>query len=203
MPMSRHRVDGLQGGPNQSAEVGQMRVPQSNVGGFVIRLTPTTEEDLEFVLSTEGNPNNAQYIIPWNHAQHLAAINDPDLLHYCIRLNETRVGFVLLAGIDSGHRSIEFRRIVVSEQGQGIGRAALQLVKALAFSRLNAHRLWLDVKQHNHRARALYKSEGFFEEGILRDCLIGPNGFESLVVMSILASEYSASQPNTRAERML
>lgn len=160
----------------------------------MIRLIPTTETDIEFVLSAERVPSNAQFIMPWSRAQHVGALNDSDFSHQCIWLNENKVGFVLLAGLQSVHRSIEFRRIVVSAQGQGIGRSAVQLVKTLAFSNLDAHRLWLDVKLHNWRARALYSSEGFVEEGVLRECLAGPDGFESLVVMSILASEFAAAQ---------
>jgi RimJ/RimL family protein N-acetyltransferase len=64
-------------------------------------------------------------------------------------------------------------------------------VKRFAFVERRAHRLWLDVKEQNHRARSLYESEGFTLEGVLRECLKGAEGFESLVVMSMLASEYS------------
>jgi diamine N-acetyltransferase len=60
---------------------------------------------------------------------------------------------------------------------------------AMAFKELQAHRLWLDVKVHNARARSLYKSEGFSEEGLLRECFRGPVGFESLVVMALLHNE--------------
>lgn len=34
--------------------------------------------------------------------------------------------------------------------------------------------------------RAVYEREGFRYEGTLRECLKGPEGFESLVVMSVL-----------------
>ena len=72
----------------------------------------------------------------------------------------------------------------------GIGRAAVRLVKRFAFRKHGAHRLWLDVKEHNDRARRLYQAEGFIVEGVLRECLRGDSGFASLVVMSLLASEY-------------
>jgi len=65
----------------------------------------------------------------------------------------------------------------------------VRAVKGLAFNELRAHRLWLDVKTHNARARLLYKSEGFPEEGLLRECIRGPVGFEFLVVMALLRHE--------------
>ena len=62
---------------------------------------------------------------------------------------------------------------------------------ALAFGDLGAHRFWLDVKTHNVRAKALYDKEGFIEEGRLRECVRTDGGYESLVVMSLLESEYA------------
>ena len=51
--------------------------------------------------------------------------------------------------------------------------------------------MWLDVKLHNARARHLYQTEGFVEEGVLRECLRRPDGgYDSLVVMSRLAREF-------------
>lgn len=81
---------------------------------------------------------------------------------------------------------------MVAEKGRGHGRAALRLVKERAFGELGAHRLWLDVKEENARARRLYESEGFVSEGVLRDSFWTGEGYESLVVMSILESEYRA-----------
>ena len=40
-------------------------------------------------------------------------------------------------------------------------------------------------------ARALYRSEGFVEEGVLRDALLSGDRFESLVVMSLLRPEWT------------
>lgn len=65
----------------------------------------------------------------------------------------------------------------------------------MAFRDLHAHRFWLDVKSLNARALALYGSEGFVEEGRLRESvrLFGQaSGYDTLVVMSLLDREYAA-----------
>jgi RimJ/RimL family protein N-acetyltransferase len=66
----------------------------------------------------------------------------------------------------------------------------------MAFEDLHAHRFWLDVKALNTRAQALYASEGFIEEGRLRESvrltLQGADGYDSLIVMSLLDREYQA-----------
>jgi mannose-6-phosphate isomerase-like protein (cupin superfamily) len=95
-----------------------------------------------------------------------------------------------LAGLQNSNHSVEFRRLVITDKGCGFGRAAVKLVKKLAFEKMQAHRLWLDVKTQNCRARRLYESEGFVVEGILRECLKSEAGFDSLVVMSMLRNEY-------------
>lgn len=56
----------------------------------------------------------------------------------------------------------------------------------------------LDVKSRNARALGLYRSEGFTEEGRLRECLVEADGFESLVIMSVLESEYATGRQGTR-----
>jgi RimJ/RimL family protein N-acetyltransferase len=50
--------------------------------------------------------------------------------------------------------------------------------------------LWLDVFEHNARARHVYRSVGFVEEGVLRECVKQQERYASLVVMSILENEY-------------
>jgi len=156
----------------------------------IVRLRPTTDADLDFVVDAESDPDTRPFIVPWASRQHAAALHDPDISHR-IAEDEARnpVGFVILSGLTNANASIEFRRIVVVRKGNGYGRSIVRAVKELAFGELQAHRLWLDVKVHNARARALYKSEGFMEEGVLRECIRGPAGFESLVVMAILRQE--------------
>ncbi len=154
-------------------------------------LRPTTADDLLFVIRAEQDPENRPFIVPWTHERHAAALEDADIAHLILEHESLGpVGSLILAGLASPHGSIELRRLVVTAKGQGLGRAAVQLVKRLAFARKDVHRLWLDVKTHNRRARSLYESEGFVVEGVLRECLRGGSGFESLVVMSKLDSEH-------------
>ena len=161
-----------------------------------IRLLPTSEDDLDFVLSAEQSAENRSFVSVWAREQHLGALTSEGLSHLIIEdTNDgSRVGYIILAGLADANQSIEFRRIVVTEKGKGYGREALRLVKKLAFEELKAHRLWLDVKQHNVRARHLYEAEGFVAEGVLRECIKAEVGFESLVLMSMLRGEYHDAQ---------
>ena len=140
-----------------------------------IELRRTTEKDLPYVLSAEGDDDSSRFIAVWPEEQHRAALNDPNMEHWIIasKQNSQPVGFAILAGLHGAHRSIEFMRIVVTDKGRGYGRAAVRAIKRHAFETLSAHRLWLDVKEYNTRARAVYEKEGFRYEGTLRECLQG------------------------------
>ena len=167
-----------------------------------VRLRRTLEDDLDLVLRAEQSAENRAFVLLWSREQHLTALTSEDIAHLIIEeLSEgKRVGYIILAGLADKNKSVELRRIVVTEKNKGYGREALRLIKQLAFEELNAHRLWLDVKESNERARHVYESEGFLFEGLLRECLKSEYGFESLVVMSVLRDEYD-NFPTPTAEK--
>ena len=152
--------------------------------------------DLDFVVSVEHDARNLTFITPWERTQHEGAIRFPDSRHFIVEAGDAweQVGFVILQGCRNPNRSLELKRIVLRTQGRGLGRACVRLLKQRAFLDLRAHRFWLDVRSLNTRALRLYAGEGFVEEGRLRECLrVGADdaaGWESLVVMSMLAREY-------------
>jgi len=165
-----------------------------------VRLRPTMSSDLDFVLSVEQDPLNLPFITPWDRTQHEGAIRFPDSRHFIVEAGQDweRVGFVILQGCRNPMQSIELKRIVLQTRahGRGLGRASVRLLKQMAFRDLHAHRFWLDVKSLNARALGLYSSEGFVEEGRLRESVrLGADDearWDSLVVMSMLDREYQS-----------
>ncbi|GAA0070645.1 GNAT family N-acetyltransferase [Clostridium sardiniense] len=157
-----------------------------------IILRKTKAEDLEFVINAERQKENAQYIGQWTKDQHTNSLVNKDILHIIIEESATQkpIGYLIISGIENENNSIEFRRFVICEKGKGFGKETLKLVKKLSFNDLKAHRLWLDVREKNIRAQNIYKSEGFKEDGVLRECIFYNNKYESLIVMSILKNEY-------------
>jgi RimJ/RimL family protein N-acetyltransferase len=154
--------------------------------------------DLDFVGSVERDGHNLPFITPWDRTQHEGAVRIPDFRHFIVEIegHGERSGFVILQGCRNPQRSVELKRIVLQPKGLGAGRACVRLLKQMAFRDLKAHRFWLDVKSLNTRALALYASEGFVEEGRLRESvrvtIDGADGYDSLVVMSLLDREYHA-----------
>ena len=159
----------------------------------MILLRKANAEDVPYILAVENSEENTPFITQWSREQHLEALADPDQMHLIVEAkpNSRPIGYVIMAGLQNPHQSLELRRLAIQDKGKGYGRKTLRLVKSWAFGQLGTHRLWLDVRDHNTRARHLYASEGFKVEGILRECVKVGDGYESLVIMSMLASEVS------------
>jgi len=168
-----------------------------------VRLRPTMSSDLEYVVSLEQSSENIDFITPWDRTQHEAAIRFPDFRHFIVEGGEglEAVGFLILIGCRSPHNAIELKRMVVQAKGAGFGRAALRMAKKVAFDDLGAHRFWLDVRDYNTRAQALYRSEGFVIDGELREAVRTAGGFESLIVMSMLHHEFLARRDQGLEQR--
>jgi len=159
---------------------------------FSMRLRPTLEADLDFVLAAEQAPDNAEYINQWSRDRHRQACQHADERHWIVELPDApyRGGYVILQHVQDANQCLHLKRIVITEKGKGLGRATLEQVLHTAFLNFDAHRVWLDVLDKNHRARSLYRSVGFVEEGKLRECFKTPTGFASMWLMGILRSEF-------------
>jgi len=157
----------------------------------LIKIFRTQSQDIPFVVDTERQKENAEFIIHWTYEQHEAALEDEDILHLLIKdAKDQNIGYAILKGIANPNDSVEFMRIVITAKGFGYGKQAISLLTKWCFEEKKAHRLWLDVKEDNVRAQHVYQSLGFIREGVLRECLKSQGKYQSLMVMSILSHEY-------------
>ena len=134
------------------------------------------------------------FVRSWSRDRHLKALHHPDERHWLVldAATQTRVGYVILQGVNDPDQCLLLKRIVITQAGKGYGRSTLEQVLQKAFLEFEAHRVWLDVVDGNERAQSLYRRLGFVEEGRLRESLKTPKGFVSLWLMSMLRSEFIA-----------
>ncbi len=164
-----------------------------------IALRAMTEADLDFVLAAENDPEHAPFVGRWTREQHLSAIAAEEFSCFIVTDPQNcPVGHVILADCTNDSHNILLKRIIVTEKGQGYGWAAVKEVQQIAFTQHKAHRLWLDVIETNARARSLYRTMGFQEEGTLREALLHHGKYVSLVIMSKLAREYQTQEHQTQ-----
>jgi diamine N-acetyltransferase len=127
----------------------------------------------------------------WPEDQHRSMLADPAAAYIVAEDQPGQIAaFAILQGLLSEHRAVELKRLVVGTPNRGIGKKILTEIAERAFGQYRAHRLFLDVFVNNDRARHVYQTFGFREEGIMRDAIYRDGAYHSLVLMSLLDSEY-------------
>jgi len=154
-------------------------------------LRPATLNDIPSILALERLPESTQFVGQWSEERHRATLLSPDA-RYLVSEAETGQlsAFAILRGLAETSGSIELKRLVVHPPGQGQGRQILAELIHRAFDQFHAHRFFLDVFDDNLRARHLYQSFGFVEEGLLREAALRNGQYCSLRLMSLLDREH-------------
>ena len=98
-----------------------------------LKLRPTTETDLPFVVETEHEAAKKGVVTAQTLKDHEEYLKNRDVRHLIIESEKRAVGYAILAGVEDKNESIELRRIVVAESGKGFGRRALREIKRQAF----------------------------------------------------------------------
>jgi RimJ/RimL family protein N-acetyltransferase len=79
-----------------------------------------------------------------------------------------------------------------SNWGKGFGKDATRLILDFGFNILNLHEIYLQVFEYNPAAIKLYEQVGFKKAGTFREAkIIGGRKFD-IIIMDILAEEYSS-----------
>lgn len=119
------------------------------------------------------------------------AVRDGELV------SDELIGEIVLNDLDPVARSASLRlQMLPDYRGRGYGREAIEQVLRFAFVGTSEdrgprlHRVSLDVLSINPRAKALYGSLGFVEEGRLRDVYRDGDSWSDALAMSILEDEY-------------
>ena len=108
----------------------------------------------------ERQADTAGFILPEELTEHRAAYDRGDVVYLAIVDRDALAGFILLAPEADGD-SVEFRRIVVRDKGQGHGQRAIRLLDDWCRKQPGCGRIWLDVFEFNTRARHVYEKLGY------------------------------------------
>jgi RimJ/RimL family protein N-acetyltransferase len=76
--------------------------------------------------------------------------------------------------------------------GKGLGGEVVELLTSYAFSRLNAHRVWLGVSEDNKRAVKCYLTAGYVFEGRLRDEIFYRGKYHAALRFGLLREEWQS-----------
>ncbi len=146
----------------------------------VLGLRAMTTRDLDAVVAIE----NGAYGFPWSRGNFIDSLAAG---YHAQVLAGAEVGivgyFVVMPGVGEWH----LLNITVAPawQRRGLARQMMDTLQADGSAQGMAT-LWLEVRESNHRARALYRHRGFAEVGLRRGYYPAPHSKrEDAVVMSL------------------
>ena len=96
------------------------------------------------------------------------------------------IGSVNLKDIDRQNRKAEYGIFIGEESclGKGYGTEAAKLVIKYGFDVLHLHKIYLQVRAENERARKSYEKAGFHEEALLKDEIFQEGKFYNMIRMA-------------------
>ena len=161
---------------------------------MAIALRMAGPADIAFIMRTERGSGFADLVGRWEEHQHQAELAKPGSAYLVGESRGAPNGFAILRDLDDPFGNVLLKRIAVQAPGSGFGKAFLHTIVDWVFGQERPHRLWLEVFVQNERARHVYRSLGFREDGVLREVYARPDGTRvSQVLMSILRPEWRAS----------
>jgi ribosomal-protein-alanine N-acetyltransferase len=135
--------------------------------------------DLDAVMAAE----TGAYSHPWSRGNFIDSLASNYLAEVMTGDDVGLVAyFVAMAGVDELH--LLNLTVATAWQGQGHGSAMLRAVQGRAAA-LGLSSLWLEVRQSNARARALYRRRGFTEVGLRKGYYPAALQREDAVVMTL------------------
>ena len=147
-----------------------VRSEVANPGGAEPALQVMTVQQLDAVLAIEVQA----YTFPWTRGNFIDSIAAGYLARTLVADDGELIGyFVAMPGFEEMH----LLNLTVSAPHEGRGHARRMLAELYALSSsFAASAVWLEVRESNARARALYLREGFSEAGQRRDYYPAPAG---------------------------
>ena len=127
---------------------------------FMIELYPSRKDELKHFVEMEKNNDVSQFIFSNTMEEHIKQFEQEAIIYLTIVYNQEISGFFILH-LDSDLFSVEFRRIVVSKRGVGIGQKAIIKMQTYCSDILKRKRLWLDVLEVNKRGQHIYEKLNF------------------------------------------
>ena len=121
-------------------------------------------QDASLFAQLEQAPDTKQFVLPYSETEHARNILNSSFVYLRILDAGELVGFFILV-LDSEPNSVEFRRVVVSDKGKGVGQSAITAMEQFCRTQLQRTRVWLDVFEYNNRGRHIYEKLGYERYG--------------------------------------
>ncbi len=169
-----------------------------------VLLRPRTDDDLDVLFSIAADLDTWEERNPWPPAPltrerfeaRLAQTSEGDAapVAFVVDVDGAAVGTASLFDVDpyAGHAEAGIS-LVPDARGRGIGTAAVAQLVEFGFVRRNLRRVHLQAIASNLGAIRAYEKAGFVVEGRLREHAWVRGGYEDIVLMGLLRSEWTGT----------
>ena len=141
----------------------------------MLELRKSKLEEISAFIEMENSEDTKQYVIPYAVEKHISEMRSEKVIYLSIYHVDKLSGFMILA--IEGIGSVEFRRIVISTKGNGLGQQAINSMESFCAQQLGCSRVWLDVFESNKRGLHIYKKLGY------KQFKVGENNGSTLLFM--------------------
>jgi catechol 2,3-dioxygenase-like lactoylglutathione lyase family enzyme/ribosomal protein S18 acetylase RimI-like enzyme len=157
---------------------------------MTVSLRPADTSDIPFIMACERRPDYEHFVGRWPEEKHRAVMADKEFRYLLASDAGGPLGFAILHETWLRPQNLYLKRIAVHDAGKGHGKHVLAALTDHVFAETPAHRFWLEVVEANPRARHVYRTLGWVEEGIVREAFEDNGARGSFVQMSILKSDW-------------
>ncbi len=146
---------------------------------MTLQFLPLAVEHLDDVWAIEQQAHSH----PWAESM-IRDVNSRGGCHHVLIDNDQLVGYFYAQNI-VGEVTLLNIAVAPEQQGKGYGKALLEHLLDHC-EKANAESVWLEVRESNHKAFALYECVGFNEVDRRRNYYPAANGNEDAIIMSYL-----------------
>lgn len=168
-----------------------------------IKLRAPEPEDLDLLYKWENNPdlwvvsNTPQPYSRYALKQYIEQCGQSIYESLQLRLmivekqSNTTIGTVDLFDFDIHNSRIALGLYIeASYQGKGFATEALHLTEQYIFEHLKLHQLYCHIAVNNTASCKMFEKEGYLKNGVLKNWIKSPNGFEDIIVFQKFSSGY-------------
>ena len=129
--------------------------------------------------------------------------NSDDFINYVIfdkkNLRKKYIGSVGLKNINLFDKNAELTIVIgdTNYHGKGFGQEALYLICKYGFDKLELHKIYLGVIEHNKNAIRAYEKFGFVHEGVRKEQIFQKNKYFDEIFMGMNRNQF-----NTKYEKI-
>ena len=180
------------------------------IEGLLISFIPLAEEHLPLMVKWRNDPfvantmfDRGLFTLEKQTAWFEKTANDSSRKQFIIidKKTEMPIGAINLMHIDKVNSNCDWG-YYIGEENYRMGGHAIEaeyLILKYAFGELDLHKVYCQTFSYNKKVISIHSKFGFVTDGVLRQHFKSENGFEDVVVMSILKSEFEKTSKTIEA----